>query len=1072
MADLRQSLAALAAQTPSIKQEATLRQYFIQALDEFVREAGLFSASEGPLFKLDEPIIRGRPDARLGALAFEVKLPKPRSRGLEAALRQVRDYIDEYRERFIHVRAVAYDGESIALLDEQKEVVFQGEAEKGAMLLASWLTLLAAAAKTPEDMVSRFGSASALSRNAIKMLYDLFVRFEPRIPFIGEVFTIWQAVYGCAANINRDTIQGLRRAARGLQIAIKGKKDAEKFVFALETYLSVLLKLLVARVAVEQKLVRQDSVFGLICEPPGNEHVRYADLASFIPHLANVFEEDPFDWFIDAAHVERGAETSVRDTLRCIVETIDNVHLVKMGQDFLQIFYQHFFDAASRRALGEFYTNSDLVRETLDAVGYDGTADKPIVDFCCGSGNFLVEVLRRVRDRGKNRTPGLLLSDIEKNVFGVDIHPLAVAMARVNVIIAVAPLLECGRKFRVPVYWADSLVRLSVKEKDRNLGAFGEPVKISIPGMRAFNLPDPERFDWEKLFEFCRQRISRLSGRVEPSQVWRRFEQQYSPQEILPFEDVLKKFIEGLVDRHNSGRNTRWLPMLRNILFVERHKGRFEYVVGNPPWVRVHNIDEELRKRINEDYVYCGKAGWQRGCDLAGIRRGFARQTDLSVPFVERAFELLAPGGCFSFVITSKVQQALYANALRRDLVTNKTLVRLSDYSLYPLPLFEGAVNYPLVLSARNQHPPPDSKCRVQLTNSQKQRLEFDVPQKELSLLRDDPESPWLMAPPGAVAAFRRMQVNGQMLGENDATRPRMGVKTAANGIFVVTASEPTDSPAELMVTTEGGEVLRLERSLLRPLVRGRDLRAWGYSVKDAIIWTHHDKTGAVLRSLPERAADYFRRHSRELEARDDFQQGMPTWTLFRVSEEKLGLKVAWKKYGTEMQSAMVEREHSLALTGMTLLVPLQTAYFIPVQVRDEGLLMAGVFNSIPFRTLMMSFAVRARGAYFHYISWIVGLGLLPVTHSQVKQSWRNHPGEPAAAETLHRITQLSTQLHGDPDAGTRARCLTQLDQAVAEAFHLTERELRTLTDYYRFMRPPQEGTQSLDLESDEGEDI
>lgn len=1072
MADLRQSLAALAIQANSIKQEATLRQYFIQALDDFVRDANLFSINQGPLFQLEDPIIRGRSDARLGALTFEVKLPKPRGKGVEAAVRQVRGYIDEYQERFIHVRGVAYDGESIALVDERKEIVFQGEAQNGATLLASWLTLLAAAAKTPEDMVNRFGSASALSQNTIKTLYDLFVRFEPQIPFIEEVFTIWQAVYGCAANINKDTVQGLRRSARGLGITIKSKKDAERFVFTLETYLSILLKLLVARVAVEQKLVQQDSVFGLICEPPGSEHHRYAELASFIPHLANVFEEDPFDWFIDAARAEQSAETSVRDALRCIAETIDNVQLVKMGQDFLQIFYQHFFDAPSRRALGEFYTNTDLVRETLEAVGYDGAADKPIIDFCCGSGNFLVEVLKRIRAKGKHRKAGLLLSDIEKNVFGVDIHPLAVAMARVNVIIAVAPLLDRGRSFRVPIYWADSLVRLSVREKNRNLDSFGEPVRISIPGMRTFNLPDPEKFDWEKLFEFCRQHISGYSGKAEFSRVWQRFEQQYAPEEMLPFEDVLREFIEGLVSRHNSGRDTRWLPMLRNILFVDRHKGRFQYVVGNPPWVRIHNIDEQLRKRINDDYMYCRKAGWQRGCDIAGIGRGFARQTDLCVPFVERAFELLAPGGYFSFVITSKVQQALYANALRRDLVTKKTIVRLSDYSLYPLPLFEGAVNYPLVLSARNQEPALDSKCRVEVTNSQRQKVEFDVPQKELSLLPDDPESPWLMAPAEVVLAFRKMQANGQMLGEDDATRPRRGIVTGANRRFIVTSIEPTDSASEAMATTEGGEVLRLEKSLLRPLIRGRDLRAWGYSVKDAIIWTHDDKTGSVLDSIPKRGQAYFLKHSKELQARDDFKEGTPIWSLFRVSAEKLGLKVAWKKYGTEMQSAVVEREHSFERGGKRLLIPLQTAYFIPIKARDEGLLMAGVFNSIPFKTLMMSFAARARGAYFHYISWIVGLGVLPVTRSTIQESWRNHNGKPAAPETLQRIVHLSSQLHGDPGDGARSAYQDRLDQSVAEAFGLTESELHTLSDYYRFMRPPQEETGSLDIEDGEQEEL
>ena len=1062
MADLSKSLAELAVLARTLRPEATLRQYFIQALDDYLKEANLFPIDPGPLFRLDERIIRGKPDSRLGALTFEVKLPKPHGQGLPAAIKQVRGYIDEYAQQSLLVRGVAYDGESIALLNEQKEIIFEGQSPEGATLLCSWLTLLAPAAKTPEDMVNRFGSPSSLSRNSIKMLYDLFFRFESEIPFIEEVFTIWKAVYGCAANINKETVQGLRKTGRELGITIKGKKEAEKFVFALETYLSILLKLLVARVAVEQELIPQSSVFELICEPPGQEHIRYTELSSFIPHLASVFEEDPFDWFIDAAKADKSAEASVRNTLRSVAESIDNVHLLKMGQDFLRVFYQHFFDTASRRALGEFYTNSDLVRKALDAVDYDGSVDKPIIDFCCGSGNFLIEILKRVKAKGKNRKSALLLGDIEKNVFGVDIHPLAVAMARVNFIIAVAPLLKRDYKFHVPVYWADSLVRLAAKKKSRKLDILGEPVKISVPGMKTFNLPDPDRFDWEGLFEFCRQHIGNIAGKADFNRVWQRFEQEYPREEILPFEDALKDFIAQLVDRRNSGRDTRWLPMLRNILLLERQKGKFQYIVGNPPWVRIHNIDEELRKRINEDYSFCADAGWERGCQLAGIGRGFARQTDLCVPFVERAFELLAPGGYFSFVITSKVQAALYANALRRELVQEKTLVRLSDYSLDPLPLFEGAVNYPLILSVRNQKPRPDSKCLVEVTNSQKEKRLFEVPQKELSLLGDDPESPWLMAPPEAVAVFRKMQADGEMLGEDDALRPRRGIMTAANDIYIVTRVDPTESPKEVMVTTDGGAVVRIEKEMLRPLIRGRDLRPWGFTLTQGIIWTHDDQTAQPLQELPARAAEYFSDEKiiRTLKDREDYKTHLPIWSVFRAGPEKLSTKVCWKELANEMQATPLDKSYSFSHIGKRRLIPLHTAYLIPTETHDEAVLLAAIFNSVPFRAFVMAFAPRARGGYFRHFSWTVGMtpvpsALLSPNAKRIGINKRNN--SPNGSLILRIGNNLLRELTG----GERSRWEAELNARISELYGLSTQDLAVLLEYYRFMRPPEK---ELDL--------
>jgi len=155
------------------------------------------------------------------------------------------------------------------------------------------------------------------------------------------------------------------------------------------------------------------------------------------------------------------------------------------------------------------------------------------------SGTFLVEIVSRIKLRGKNRNPNLLLADIEQNVFGVDIHPLAVAMARVNFIIAVSPLLRRGEKFAVPIYWADSLLRLSVEGKSRKWEVMGQPIDISIPGMQTFHLPDPEKFDWEKLFNFARQHIAGIRGKVAVDKVWKRFTQDFPPEQVAAFEQAL-----------------------------------------------------------------------------------------------------------------------------------------------------------------------------------------------------------------------------------------------------------------------------------------------------------------------------------------------------------------------------------------------------------------------------------------------------------------------------------------------------------------------------------------------------
>jgi len=326
-----------------------------------------------------------------------------------------------------------------------------------------------------------------------------------------------------------------------------------------------------------------------------------------------------------------------------------------------------------------------------------------------------------------------------------------------------------------------------------------------------------------------------------------------------------------------------------------------------------------------------------------------------------------------------------------------------------------------------------------------------------------------MMAPPDVVSVFRKMQANGQMLGEDEELRPRMGIKTAANGIFVVTRIEPTDSPKEVMVTTEDGMSVRIEKELLRPLIRGRVIHAWGYSVREAIIWTHNDATAQPLQRLPDRAAKYFSRHeiSETLRKRQDYKSSLPLWSVFRADPRKLTPKVCWKRLANEMQATPMNRDiHSPAI-GTARAITIHTAYLIPTKTFDEAILLAAVFNSIPLRAFIMSFALRARGGYFEHFSWTVGL--TPVPSCLVSTSTRrispNGPRNPAESA---RILKVGRKLLGNLEERKRRLWEEKLNQAISVLYTLSSAELATVTNYYLFMRPPHE---QLDRMEEEEED-
>jgi hypothetical protein len=166
------------------------------------------------------------------------------------------------------------------------------------------------------------------------------------------------------------------------------------------------------------------------------------------------------------------------------------------------------------------------------------------------------------------------------------------------------------------------------------------------------------------------------------------------------------------------------------------------------------------------------------------------------------------------------------------------------------------------------------------------------------------------------------------------------------------------------------------------------------------------------------------------------------------------------------MQSTVLEAKCDVDGTAR-LVVPLQTAYLIPVEDDGRAYFLSALFNSLPFRALLMSFSVRASGAFFHYTAWIVGLGVSPVTKEQLKTDWRSFAGQLMSPEVETKMIELSRALHAGTDEMTVRKLESSVSKIAARAFGITDGEFEILTDYYEFMRPPE----ALDLLDEEESD-
>ena len=120
--------------------------------------------------------------------------------------------------------------------------------------------------------------------------------------------------------------------------------------------------------------------------------------------------------------------------------------------------------AEERRQLGEYYTPDWLARTMVEELVTE-PLEQRVLDPACGSGTFIAEAVRHFIDAAgaKGLHPKQVLDRLWVSVTGIDVHPVAVHLARAAWALAARPAIEAAEEagfnasMAVPVYLGDSL---------------------------------------------------------------------------------------------------------------------------------------------------------------------------------------------------------------------------------------------------------------------------------------------------------------------------------------------------------------------------------------------------------------------------------------------------------------------------------------------------------------------------------------------------------------------------------------------------------------------------------------
>lgn len=422
---------------------------------------------------------------------------------------------------------------------------------------------------------------------------DFGVRSHAFQTTTNALLTLWQKIKGQSSfEVIYNSWEKYLRIVYGSQVA-----DDELFVR--HTYLATLAKLMSWMRISESTRLPDDSQ---IVEMLEGQLFKAQGIENFI-------EEDFFSWLARDEAVKVGVSVT-----RWLFSLLQHYNLRELSEDVLKSLYQELVDPETRHDLGEFYTPDWLAHRIVNRL-LDINPAGSMLDPACGSGTFLYLAIREKRARLGNSQK--TLNHILESVYGADIHPLAVMVAKTNYILALGDLLKKRKgSITIHIYLTDTIKLPELVREPKMMGT--EELVPQVPGYKVelngrevylpqMLLDNLSLYDQaiELAKEYARQNKKKPIALESFSNFLKA--QHFPDSANTPLVQALFAVAETLKHFIDTDRDTIWAFVLKNSYKPLFLKGKFDFIMGNPPWIIFNRINEPvyqafLKRQIVDDY--------------------------------------------------------------------------------------------------------------------------------------------------------------------------------------------------------------------------------------------------------------------------------------------------------------------------------------------------------------------------------------------------------------------------------------------------------------------------------------
>ena len=469
----------------------------------------------------------------------------------------------------------------------------------------------------------------------------------------------------------------------------------------------------------------------------------------------------------------------------------------------------------------------EFVYDKTKEADYKTIAEKlksiKILDPACGSGAFPMGLLNRMIDILCHITPDeniyeMKLAIIENCIYGSDIQSIAAQITKLRFFISL--ICNCEKDATKPNFGIPTLPNLETKFVAANS-------LIAKKKQESHNLfENPEIEPTKK--ELTEIRHEHFSAKTA-----------YRKSTLREKDKQLREKLAKLLEQDNdfapedAKQLAAWNPYDQNAVaeffdpaWMFGVNDGFDIVIGNPPYIQLQNNGGELAQL----YAPCNY-------------KTYARTGDIYCLFYERGYQLLKPNGHLCYITSNKWMRAGYGEKTREFFANNTNPMLLIDFA--GVKIFESATvdtNILLFAKAANEH-----KTLCAVTNKQNKdsvkNLSVFV-QQNGSVCEFSNSDSWVILSPIEQSIKRKIEAVGTPLKDWDINIYR-GVLTGYNEAFIIS----TEKRDEILANCQTEDERTRTAELIRPILRGRDIKRYGYNWANLwLINTHNGIRGKLER--------------------------------------------------------------------------------------------------------------------------------------------------------------------------------------------------------------------------------